>query len=179
MSEPSYNSVERRIAHETKEKFELYLLSLVFTLLALAIQSASFGASLIKDSLELVAWGALLLSGIFGLLHLQWNPVLRVQAADRQSREDEILKLKEMKLKGQSEILVVSTGDRQSIDQRIKNHEDALNIYDPVIEKLEHRTELSYDLHWRLFLLGLVLAISSRGYLPASAVWNAIAERLS
>jgi hypothetical protein len=122
MSEPTSNSIERRIAHETKEKFELYLLSLVFTLLALAIQSASFGHSLIKDALELLAWLSLLISGICGLRHLQWNPVLRVESADRQSRADEIIKLKEMKLAGQTHLLVVSSGEQQSIDQRIQNH---------------------------------------------------------
>ena len=123
-------SNERSIAQQTQEKFELYLLTLVFTLLGLAIQSATFGPSIEKSSLELSAWLALLVSGIAELRHLQWNPVLRVHMADRKSLESEILKLKELQLQGQSELLVLETGLMQPIAERIVHRNSAIAMYD-------------------------------------------------
>ena len=49
-------SIAHSIAQQTQEKFEFYLLSLVFTLLGLAVQSASFGTYLTKDGLQYFAY---------------------------------------------------------------------------------------------------------------------------
>lgn len=69
-------------AMNIQEKFELYLISLIFTLLALSVQTASFGKYPKADVIELLGWVLLLVSGIIGVLRLQLVPVvLRYYAA--------------------------------------------------------------------------------------------------
>lgn len=170
MADAQAKSNEHAIAQQTQEKFELYLLSLVFTLLALAIQTASFGSSLPKNALELSGWLCLLVSGLAGLWRLQWVPVLRVQMAERKSIENEIFKLKELQLQGQTELLVLESGTRQPITERLVHRNAALAAYDPAIAKRERRIFLAYDIHKYAFVVALVLAIASRGFEPGLAI---------
>ena len=170
MADAPPKSNEHAIAQQTQEKFEFYLLSLVFTLLALAVQTATFGASLPKSALELAAWLAFLVSGLAGLWRLHWVPVLRVQMAERKQIEDEIFKLKELQLTGQTEIFVLESGSKQLIVERLGHRNAALAVYDPVIAKRERHIFIAYDIHKYSFVLALLLAIASRGYEPALAI---------
>ena len=60
--EPNIHAAQR-----FQERFEFYLVTLTFTLLGLAAQTAAFGQLAMADLAELAAWGALLLSGLTGL----------------------------------------------------------------------------------------------------------------
>ena len=175
----SAKSSEHAIAQQAQEKFEFYLLSLVFTLLALSIQTANFGASLPKNALELSSWFCFLVSGLAGFRRFQWVPVLRVQMADRKNIENEIFKLKELQLKGQTELFVLESGTRQPIDERLGHRNAAVAIYDPIIAKLERRVGLAYDIHKYTFILALLLAIASRGFEPGLAIGKHVISLLS
>lgn len=75
-------------AMDIQEKFELYLVSLTFTLLALSVQTASFGKYPTADVLEILGWALLLISGIIGIFRLQYVPVvLRYYAAKEADHE--------------------------------------------------------------------------------------------
>jgi len=74
-------------ANDIQEKFELYLVGLIFTILALSVQTSSFGTCRIADALELAGWAALLFSDISGLLRLEVVPVaLRYYAAKERGK---------------------------------------------------------------------------------------------
>lgn len=176
MTDAPARSSENAIAQQTQEKFEFYLLSLVFTLLALAIQTASFGTSLLKNALELSGWLCLLVSGLAGLWRLQWVPVVRVQMAERTSIENEIFKLKELQLQGQVDLVVLESGTRQPIAERLAHRNAALASFDPVIAKQERRIFVAYDIHIYGFVLALLLAIASRGFEPGLAIAKHLAS---
>ena len=77
-------------AMDVQEKFEFYMLSLTFTLLALSVQSASFGNNLASDILELIGWCLLLISGVIGIFRLEMVPVaLRYYAVQSEAEVDE------------------------------------------------------------------------------------------
>ena len=58
MSEKKYE-----IAHQSQEKFQFYALALVFTILGLSIQIASFDGHVAAKIFELLSWVLLLFSG--------------------------------------------------------------------------------------------------------------------
>ena len=70
------SDIDREIAQKTQEKFEFYVISLVFTLLALSIQTSKFGSSNIADASELSGWVSLLVSGLAGLWRMQFVPIV-------------------------------------------------------------------------------------------------------
>jgi len=170
MPTDSPKSSERAIAQQAQEKFEFYLLSLVFTLLALAIQSATFGANQIKNALELASWLCFLVSGLAGLYRLQWMPVARTTMADTSSIEEEVSQLKKLQLQGQTELLVLGTQTRQPITERLANRSHALSVLNPHIKKLETKVQVGYSVHKWAFILGLVAVIAARAYEPAKAL---------
>ena len=77
---------ERAIANQSQEKFQFYAVSLVFTILGLSIQTANFDGHIVARICELLSWLMLLISGLSGLSHLEWNPVIHVQMV----RKDEL-----------------------------------------------------------------------------------------
>jgi hypothetical protein len=169
MSSSQPKSNERAIAQQSQEKFEFYLLSLVFTLLALAVQSATFGASLPKNAFELLAWMLFLISGLSGLYRLQWIPVARVSMANKRSLENEV-KMKELQLQGQTELHVLDSGRSQPIPERINNRQIGIDALEPKIKKIEARVQAAYEIHKYAFVLGLISVACARGYDPALAL---------
>ncbi len=76
-----------RIALDFQEKFELYFVSLTFTLLALVIQSADSSSGISAGIAEIIGWIFLLISGLVQLYRLQLVPVaLRYEAATKGGR---------------------------------------------------------------------------------------------
>ena len=174
MAEKISTSSERAIAQQTQEKFEFYLLSLVFTLLALSIQTAKFGASVPGDILELLGWACFVVSGLAGLSRIEWTSIIRLQMEIRSEREEEVLKLKEFQLKGQLQLHVLDTGRSQSIVDRIENRENAVRVLTPQIEKLERRSLFKYKGHKYGFVVGVLCVVASRAYEPVVIVLRAI-----
>lgn len=174
MSDKSAHSSERAIAQQTQEKFEFYLLSLVFTLLALSIQTAKFGTSIPSDTLELAGWICFITSGLAGLSRIEWTSVIRERMATQKEFEDESFRLKELQLKGQTHLHVLETGEKQPIPERIKNRESAVSILALHIKKLERRSYIKYDLHKYGFFFGILSVVGARAYEPASKILVAV-----
>jgi hypothetical protein len=160
-------ATEREIAQQFQEKYEIYLLSLVFTLLALAIQTASFGPILVKSALELLGWCAFLISGLAGLWRHQWIPWFRVDLSEQAKFAADLAQTKAMQSRGVAEILIASTNEAQSVEERIRKLGDSLRAYDDVVSRRERRLGRAYDVHQYAFVVGLVLALCARGYEPA------------
>lgn len=62
------------MAAETQQKFQFYLLTLTFGVLALSIQTVASAAPLTAQCAELIGWIGLLTSGAIGLWRLELTP---------------------------------------------------------------------------------------------------------
>src|SRR5438477_153548 len=116
---------DREHAHNKQEKFEFYLISLVFTLLALSIQTAKFGAFAIGDVFELVGWLGLLVSGVAGLWRIEYVAVELLKATQKDEFENKIFELKQLQLKGVDHVYVLEKNSDELISERIANFENA------------------------------------------------------
>ena len=170
MTTESPTSQERSIAQQGQEKFEFYLLSLVFTLLALAVQTAVFGAGYLKNAIELTGWIAFTISGVIGLYRLQWIPVARNVMADLRFLESEIFELQKLQLSGESELLIVGTNQRQQIEERIGHRQSGVDEIKPKLESLERKIRVCYVIHTWAFVFGLAFIIAARALDPIRAI---------
>lgn len=150
------------------------MLSLVFTLLALSVQTAKFGDVIPANALELLGWLFLIVSGFAGLSRMEWVPVIRIKIAQKQSFEDEIFKLKELQLEGQTELLVLEGNYKQPIPERINNRQDAINVLGPYIKGLERKHYIKYYIHIYGFAIGILFVACARAYDPAIAIFQSL-----
>ena len=161
------SNTEREIAQKTQEKFEFYVISLVFTLMALSIQTSKFGASTVADSFELIGWVLLLVSGFSGLWRIEYLSVERMKLTQKDEFQNQINYCNEIKLKGATEIYVLESERNQPIEERIKNLSKGIEALTPLIKKLERHNNIKYKTHRVTFLLGVISIIVARGYIPA------------
>ncbi|MDT8310548.1 MAG: hypothetical protein RQ732_03785 [Methylophaga sp.] len=170
------SSKEREFAHTTQEKFNFYLISLVFTLLALSIQTAEFGNYIFSDFAELLGWACLLVSGVVGLSRIEYLPVERVKLAQKTEYEDRAIQAKELQLKGERELHVIQTGQKQSLDERIANSENAIEILNPLIQKLQYENGVKYMIHRYTFIIGISLIVVSRSFSPLIDIYSRVSN---
>ena len=157
---------ERQIAVRQQEKFEFYLVALVFTLLALSIQTSKFTGPIISQLLELAGWASLLVSGLSGLSYLEWLPVLRIQAVKKEEMQVNADNLKHQKEQGVEQVHVLQNDAVKPIDTRITEYNEVLVKLDEQSTSLENKSGIKYFLFKWLFVIGVILTIFSRAYEP-------------
>ena len=157
-------------SRQLQEKFELYLLALIFTLLGLAVQTAKFGAHQPADALELLGWTCLLISGFVGLSRIEWLPVIYQTNSRLSELKEEHARLVEAAENGVTALPVLDQPGLGDIREIIADRSRALVKTESRVKKLEKLTRRKYGVHKWLFVLGLALVVSARGYGPASGI---------
>jgi hypothetical protein len=165
---------ERETAQRAEEKFDFYVISLVFTLLALSIQSASFGTSHAAAIIELVGWSLLLTSGIVGLSRLEYIPVIRLKRAMKNEFENEFYEIKKLQLQGETVINVLETGEEQDLNERLAHKQQCIGVLTPDIEQLEAHNQIKYKVFRWSFVIGLSFIVLARAYPPIMGLIYAI-----
>jgi hypothetical protein len=64
-----------KAAQDVHHKLEFYLVALAFTTAAFATQTGRFSGLVIGDMIELLSWVLFVLSGVLGLMRLEYLPV--------------------------------------------------------------------------------------------------------
>jgi hypothetical protein len=64
-----------KFAQETETKFQFYAIALIFTILALSVQTSPEYASRISRIFELIAWTFLIIAGFLGLAYIERIPL--------------------------------------------------------------------------------------------------------
>lgn len=151
------------VAQQTQEKFQFYVLALNFTLLAAAIQTATFGTYMLQDWLELAGWLGLVCAGVVGLWKLEWSSTIRVQHAKKEEVVSALNEARHRKAQGVREVFVLNGERMQDIDERIQNHLDAIALIDSNIRRLDRSDAAKYTFTKVAFLSGITLLVAARG----------------
>jgi hypothetical protein len=160
----------QEISIKLQEKFEFYFLSLTFVLLGLSIQTAKLGGNLISDSLEIVGWILLLISGFAGLSRTEWLPQIYKVIHEKQDRENYRDEAKRRKSEGDHRNVIIRDQGEKPIKEFIMEVEDGIEILHNQVEKLERKSMGKYKIHKYAFVFGLIFIIASRAYIPLSNI---------
>ncbi len=161
---------DRSIAIQSQEKFQFYLVALTFTILGLSIQTYDDSSSNIASLLELLSWGALLLSGLSGLSFLEWGPVIRIKLAAKSDADEKVSKIKQHRAGGKTIVNVEQYGKTIPIEERINEYESHSVLISDVIDSLEKKSQIKYNIFKWLFLAGVILLVGGRAYTPLTAI---------
>ena len=156
-------------AIQTQQKFEFYMLGLVFTILGLSVQTAQF-SSWAQSSLEIAAWGALLVSGLAGLSRMEWIPVSYVFHADDEVQKSLVREAKQgrsiMNTSGQ----VLSS---EEVHERVKKAEGEIERRTATMARIDHKHKVKYSIHKWLFVVAIILLMVSRAMRLCSPIIDA------
>ena len=168
---------EQSIAHQTQEKFHFYALALVFTILGLSIQTASFDGHVAARICEILSWFMLLISGLSGLSNLEWNPVIRVQMARKDELEEKVRKLEAQRDQGIKQVNVLQDQKVMPIEDRITEYNSYIPKLDAQIAKMDRKAEIKYWIFKWAFVLGIVLLAVGRSLTPAIEIVKELCGR--
>ena len=161
MTDNASSPTEREIAQRMQSQFRFYIVSLIFTLLALAVQSAKIGQSNIQNILEISAWFLLLISGVLGLWYLEWEPIIRERIASRSEFDLHRKQIKQLQASGATTVPILS-GGTQKLSERLAKWDEYHAAVDLEIRKNLRVANRKYDIARYCFLSSLILLISAR-----------------
>jgi hypothetical protein len=161
------------IAQRNQEKFDAYLLGLIFTILGLSIQTAKFGVSSAADASEIVAWLLLLIAGLAGLSRLEWTAEIYRLFGVQTEKEEAARAAQAASLKGAKELHVVPLGTSVSVDRYIAEAKESVAIVEARLKPLQKRASIKYRLMKTAFVLGLIALMIARASLPVRGIIRA------
>ena len=164
---------ERAIANQSQEKFQFYAVSLVFTILGLSIQTANFDGHIVARICELLSWLMLLISGLSGLSHLEWNPVIHVQMV----RKDE-LEATESQLQDIEQLKVLLNDTTVPISEPIEEHASYIKKLDDELTELDSKAEIKYSVFKWCFAIGITLLVVSRSIAPIFGILTELSQAI-
>jgi hypothetical protein len=174
MGDSDWSAQLARLGYESQLKFNFYLVALTFTILGLAIQTASFGANLASDFFELIGWLSLLLAGIAGLQYLEWQPQIFQLQGLKSSQETRLTSLRKAKAQGSGTAHFLDSGQEVAIHEVIKKDEADLGSIEGRIKDVERRSGVGFRIRTVTLPLGLGLLMLSRGLEPATRLVDAL-----
>ena len=157
-------------SRQLKEKFELYLLALVFTVLGLAIQTAKFGSNDMADFIELFAWVLLLISAITGLSRLEWLPVAYHTLGTATNLKDERQKFISLLSSGVDYHPIIESSEAVPTQELIDDRSVAITKVEQRVKKLEQSILRKYSIHKWCFVIAVVFLVCARGYSVADSL---------
>lgn len=159
-------------SRELQEKFELYLLALIFTILGLAIQTAKLGTYRAADVLEILGWISLAISGVTGLWRMEWVPVALKTGAQLQGLRKERQKLAEHAERGLKQVQIEDQQEPFDVHELVATRDGIIQRGQARLDKIEKTIHVKYAIHKWTFVLGLVLLIVARSYAPIVGVFS-------
>jgi hypothetical protein len=160
----------RNFAQSTQDKFEQYIIALTFTILALSIQSAHFGLSIVADIAECVSWVLLLVSGFFGLKRWESTPALYLTYAANDMLVRQEQQVRDVIVAGGDTIQDLKDGKIYTIkaltDSIAKNKE----IVAVALKKANATLAGRFGVQKAFLYGGFLLLVFARTYIPVTSL---------
>lgn len=134
---------QREVANQAQEKFQFYVIALVFTILGLSIQTYSGSALASARLIEIFSWFSLLVSGLAGLSYLEWTPIIHEKIALLDETNESAHNFNREKLQGTTTVHLPQ-GKSVSIEERIETYEKRANAISNVLKELEKKSHFKY-----------------------------------
>ena len=167
-----------QVAQQIQLKHQFYVLTLCFTVLALAVETADFDGPLAADAIELAGWLCLLISGIVGLFRFELVPKL-YQLFDAQIRlKHDKSELQKANFLGDGEVISAQDNKNVKISELVTKIEANLEKANEAISERNNKITIRYLWHRWLFVAGVVALVISRGYEPAASILEVLRRKL-
>jgi hypothetical protein len=155
---------------EAQQKFDYYVVALIFTLLAVSIQTGVFGKSATRDVLELASWGFLLVAGLLALWRLEWMPIADRHLENLARIEQERREMIVQKAAGSTTVLNATTLKQSHVDEQIGKRGEMASKLNENLDRIDRSMDRKYRVGRFAFVLGVCLLVASRAYLPLLTV---------
>lgn len=146
-----------------KERYEYYLVALVFTTLAFSIQTATNTGIALVSVTEVCSWLSLFASGMFALSRMYHLPVVYAYSAEINSLSENIEDALALEREGHTE-LKTNKGISAPIKEYIAEHRDAIDSRNTKTHNLNKKLKRFSISHRVLFVLGFLLLMCARAY---------------
>ena len=152
-------------ARALADRRDFFTLSLVFTVLAVAIQTAEFGEQEFQRFLEILAWVFLFVSGFSALLRVRMAPVYYFAMGNLEKHKGLSRQLKEYK----GPIFRCGNGSyyEMSEEERMKSGSEEENnavLMEEKAEGVSTQGSIQHEVHFWSLLIGLSLLGVSRAW---------------
>lgn len=151
-----------KIATELQIKYEIYLITLTFTLLGLAIQTSKAYAIKSVAACETTAWVALLVAGLIGLYRIVYSSLVMHSFSHKCSREKWRDSLATAKQQGIEKVF--DNDGSRPIGDAIDDLDDQINTVEKDISKRNNSLVRLFKLQVSLFVTSCLLLVYARGY---------------
>ena len=173
MADESGADIYIAIAQRLQERFETYWLGLIFTLLALSIQSARFGAVPLADLAEVLAWLLLLVAGLVGLSRFEYIPEIYRLHSLQVGFEERARAVQKEIIRGVHELYVAPLGKTVRSAEYMAESEASARTVEQRLEPIERRQMWKYRLKKRTFVTATCLLLFARSFPPVVGIFHA------
>jgi hypothetical protein len=157
-------------ASDLQQKFELYFLGLIFTILGFALQTSQKPAHISVAITELMAWAFLILCGIIGMYRLIWASVTMYTYS-----EINIFKATRAQIQGLSVargILTDPAGNPIDIPSTLGDLNESIDKLEGRSTKQNKRSVFLFNVQLIIFIAALIMLFYSRGYTSLNLIFN-------
>jgi hypothetical protein len=150
-------------AMEIQSKFELYFVTLIFTMLGLAIQTSPLTQNKFAILFEILSWTFFLFAGFAGMYRIVRIPMILNVFSRINQREKTLNELNSHGAVNPMQPIITDDG--------VKNVSEVAEVYRVKISELESRKDsinntliALFKLQWWLFILAVISLIMARGF---------------
>jgi hypothetical protein len=172
MAESHWSTELAKLGYNAQQRFNAFAVALCFTILGLAIETATFGTNAAADFLEIVGWISLLVAGVAGFHGLEWDPQIFQLMGLQAGQERRLTSLREARARGTKTVRALDSQTDLDISGLIVRDERDLDTINNRIKEISEKSRTGYRIRSVAFLVGLVALMVARALEPVLGMFS-------